>query len=212
MAPGRYHGNDGASPATSGSQEPTRPKSGIRKRGSWLALLPNPGLIGPDDLKVKYDFLTAILESMVLAIAESHDSRTQEPLRPYTALRRLFDNAEGPTQGGMHQPVGAIHMARWIHSGATRSGVSVVGSGAEARAPEQRQESVTRWLDDLSSAITRKEQASARAFPPDRSRVIDLADDFRWACARLRDFAVNPPEVPDSTHAPDHDNLPGGLV
>ena len=78
---------------------------------------------------------------------------------------------------------------------------AVVASGAEAWAPEQRQDAVTRWLDDLASAITRKEQASARAFPPDRARVIDLADDFRWACARLREFAVNPPEVPDSTHA-----------
>ncbi len=168
--------------------------------GSWLAF-PNPLVVPRSSMRTHADALAAVLESMVIALAACHDSKDQGPLRPYTALRRLFDDGvSGPTTGMGDRPVGARHVARWLQDGASRSGASILdppsGSAADATA-EQRLALLTDWARSTRQQyveLWRQHSATIRA---DRLLALDLADDYVWAVAQIEDFARNRVALPD---------------
>ncbi|MGV1004891.1 MAG: tubulin-like doman-containing protein [Candidatus Nanopelagicales bacterium] len=165
------------------------------KTATWLAF-PEPLLVPRRELVDHSDAMAAILESMVLAIASSHESPHQEPLRPYTALRRLFDeSAQTPTpEYAIDPPVGAFHMARWLADGHTRSGESVIDSSPDMT-PQERAAAVLEWLGDVREDFASWAADCAETVRPDRPRRTDLTADAEWAIDALTKYAKNPPKL-----------------
>ena len=67
--------------------------------GQWLNF-PNPLLTPPSAFIATYDWLPAVLESILLAIAQSHEPPVMRSLRPYGVLRELYDaHSQDPASG-----------------------------------------------------------------------------------------------------------------
>lgn len=159
---------------------------------SWLAF-PSPLLVPKGRWQAPADVLAAVLESMVIAVADGHDSRSQSSLRPYTALRNLYDQHPERPSTGMEELVAARNLARWVADGATKSGSSVVGR--KPATPEDRKQAALAWLDDTARAVAAANDASPHVLDPARPLVLDLADDVVWAATKLVELIKQPPEL-----------------
>lgn len=94
----------------------------------WLEF-PNPLLTPPERFKASYDWLPAILESIMLAMSRSHQNPVMGSLRPYKALRGVFDASPlGPAEGIVERS-GKDLVTRWLRDGD-------IGSGAPSRIPD----------------------------------------------------------------------------
>lgn len=94
----------------------------------WLEF-PNPLLTPPQRFKASYDWLPAILESILLAMSRSHQNPVMGSLRPYRALRGVFDASPlGPAEGIVERS-GKELVTRWLREGD-------IGSGAQTRVPD----------------------------------------------------------------------------
>jgi len=114
--------------------------------GQWLSF-PNPLLTPPAEYRASYDWLPAVLESILLAIAQSHEPPMMSSLRPYQVLRELFDaNSQDPASGLLQ--LSAVHLLReFVATGSSDPGlVSRVTSVAAASTPAERVAAATDWL------------------------------------------------------------------
>lgn len=121
---------------------------------AWTAF-PNPLLTPPSRFLARNDWMPAVLESVLIAIARVHEGGGFDlaPLRPYVLLRSLADSSTdgGPSQGigtsAARERIGAL---LWDTN--TRSGVDGVvstgGSSATARAEE-----AVAWIDRIRAFI-----------------------------------------------------------
>lgn len=175
-----------------------------REAGTWVAF-PHPLLSPPRVFLRSHDWLPAVLESSLLALARIGDAPVASSLRPYQLLRGLFDDAlSGPTSttSGMSTRSGNARLATWVETGVAASGAESRVPGAEAgTTPEQRQRAAREWLGAIGnivgeeylppgvdgatgggefSQITTREQAAGT--PMFR----DLAPDVWWAVRELK--------------------------
>lgn len=107
----------------------------------WLDF-PYPLLTPPSEFRGgSTDWLPAVLESHLVAIARSHDVPVMSSLRPYRRLRRMADaSAKEPAQGLTGGVTGELELARWLETGRTSSGIEsrIEGDTLEERAENAR--------------------------------------------------------------------------
>ncbi|ROP64138.1 tubulin-like doman-containing protein [Curtobacterium sp. PhB115] len=122
---------------------------------STWAPFPNPLLTPPSRFLARNDWMPAVLESLLIAIARVHEGGGFDltPLRPYVLLRSL---ADASTDGGPAQGIGTTaareRIAAWVWEPRTRSGVDGVVAGVERTAVE-RADGALAWLDRIHAFI-----------------------------------------------------------
>lgn len=109
----------------------------------WLAF-PHPLLTPPSEFYGKsVDWLPAVMESYLLAIADAHEVPVLHSLRPYQLLRRLFDKTTAKPAGGMYERSAELTLATWLATGATASSVP---SKIDAATLDERFDKAVEWL------------------------------------------------------------------
>jgi hypothetical protein len=114
----------------------------------WLSF-PNPLLTPPSQFVGEtFDWLPAVLETYLLAIANAHQSPVLGSLRPYQVLRAVYDRSEEQPASGLETRSlsGLTHLADWLRTGQTPSGA---GSRADADSLEQRYENAQTFLSTV---------------------------------------------------------------
>jgi hypothetical protein len=167
--------------------------------GKWLSF-PNPLLTPPSQFIAPYDWLPAVLEGILLAIAQSHEPPVMSSLRPYRVLRGLYDaNSQDPASGIV--PLSVVGLLReFILTGSSAPGLgSRIDSVAAARTPADRAAAAEDWLStvrDTSAEYLAPGGAGAAdggAFATIATRLKasktpifrDLAPDVFWATEAL---------------------------
>ena len=113
----------------------------------WLEF-PYPLLTPPSEFRGEsVDWLPAVLESELVAIAKAHEVPVMHSLQAYRRLRRIADsNPQHPERGLVDALNGVLELARWIETGTT-------SSGAPSRIPgetlEERATNATTWVEQI---------------------------------------------------------------
>lgn len=96
----------------------------------WPMLTPPSEFIG-----ASYDWLPAVLESVLLAISRSHEAPVMSSMRPYQSLRRLWDDSPNGPALRVSDLNGGRLLGEWLSTGKTASGVPsrIVASTADER-------------------------------------------------------------------------------
>jgi hypothetical protein len=93
----------------------------------WIAF-PHPLLTPPQQFVADYDWLPAVLESVLMAIARSAEQGPdQSPfasMRPYILLRSLYDQGQVGPVGRVMQRAADRTVLDWLQTGRTASGES----------------------------------------------------------------------------------------
>ena len=93
----------------------------------WVEF-PNPLLTPPSQFLASYDWLPAVLESILVAMARSHEAPVMESLKPYRLLRSIYDShSQGPATGIIEADA-KVTITNWLRTGET-------GTGANSRVP-----------------------------------------------------------------------------
>ncbi|MGO2110824.1 MAG: tubulin-like doman-containing protein [Pseudoclavibacter sp.] len=126
----------------------------------WLEF-PHPLLTPPSEFRGQsVDWLPAVLESHLIAIARAHDVPVMSSLRPYRRLRRLADaNLQHPERGLVEARGAVIELARWIETGDSPSGVA---SRIEGETLEERSENAKAWIEQIRTFTASNFIAPAR--------------------------------------------------
>lgn len=204
----------------------------------WIAF-PHPLLTPPSRFLADYDWLPAVLESVLLAIACSHQAPVMGSLRPYRLLRGIYDNSSQGPVSGINVLSGRALVAEWLTRGPVVPGgqSAITAAGADSTVDE-RASHATAWLSRIRSlagdhymapgedgatgggafsVVSRRNQASST--PMFR----DVAPDVFWATGelialveaeRVAAHAAPPPELrPDVPGIPVPDDgvqIPAG--
>ncbi|MBV8348497.1 MAG: hypothetical protein JOZ49_13480, partial [Mycolicibacterium sp.] len=177
--------------------EPVRIYDGDSQQ--WLAF-PHPLLTAPSQFIAGYDWLPAVLESILLAIARSYEPPVMSSLRPYRVLRGLYDaNSQDPASGIV--PLSVVGLLReFMLTGSSAPGLgSRIDSVAAAQTPADRAAAAEDWLStvrDTSAEYLAPGGAGAAdggAFATIATRLKasktpifrDLATDVFWATEAL---------------------------
>lgn len=191
--------------------------------GTWLGF-PNPLLTPPQKFTATYDWLPAVLESSLLAIARSHESPPMSSLRPYRVLRELFDASTQDPASGIIEISARRTLVDWLAEGRTPSGVpSRVPGVAAATTVDERVAAATAWLGSIRDLAGHHFMAPGRGAPGGGSFSVistrahasqtpifrDLAPDVHWATQRLvalleeaRAAALATPSTPGQAATP----------
>lgn len=162
---------------------------------------PHPLLTPPSQFRADYDWLPAVLESVLLAIARAHDAPIMSSLRPYQLLRRTYDSGPQEPTSGILEISASTLVTNWLRTGDTPpGGVSRVPEATGATSPHDRAEAATAWLESIRelagthfmsagrdgapgggafSVVSTRAQATATPI------FRDLAPDVYWATQRL---------------------------
>ncbi|MUL85848.1 MULTISPECIES: tubulin-like doman-containing protein [unclassified Mycolicibacterium] len=165
----------------------------------WLNF-PNPLLTPPSAFTASYDWLPAVLESSLLAIATSHEPPVMRSLRPYGVLRALYDShSQDPASGIVELSASAL-VREFLKTGTSGPGISSrVGPIAAAQTAEDRQAAAETWLGNVRDVAAQYLPADSPGATPDgafstvatRSKAAktpifrDLAPDVFWATEAL---------------------------
>ncbi|OBB30051.1 hypothetical protein A5792_19115 [Mycolicibacterium peregrinum] len=165
----------------------------------WLSF-PNPLLTPPSAFTASYDWLPAVLESSLLAIATSHEPPVMRSLRPYTVLRALYDSHSQDPASGIVELSAAALVREFLKTGTSGPGItSRVGPIAAAQTAEDRQAAAETWLGNVRDVAAQYLPADTPGATPDgafttvatRSKAAktpifrDLAPDVFWATEAL---------------------------
>lgn len=167
----------------------------------WVAF-PHPLLTPPSRFVAEYDWLPAVLESVLLAVARSHEAPVMASLRPYRLLRGIYDDtSQGPASGINVGDLAARRLATEWLAGRSRSGGSSAVPGADAAATvDDRADTALRWLTGIGRLAGEHYMAPDRngapgggAFSLVRTRVQasgtplfhDVAPDVFWSAGQL---------------------------
>ncbi|MEO3939263.1 tubulin-like doman-containing protein [Dermatophilaceae bacterium Soc4.6] len=158
----------------------------------WLAF-PHPLLTPPERFKALYDWLPAVLESSLLAVARFGDNPVGSSMRPYQTLRRLYDG--GPAEpannaSGMFRLAAQDLLASWLVSGQTaQGGLSRIRGVTPASTPDERSEASIAWLATIESTAEGYQGGASSLVNREQAGRIpmfaDLAEDVLWACQTL---------------------------
>ncbi|MDT5048703.1 MAG: hypothetical protein QOG75_4596, partial [Mycobacterium sp.] len=175
--------------------EPVRIFDG--EAGKWLSF-PNPLLTPPSQFIAPYDWLPAVLEGILLAIAQSQEPPVMSSLRPYRVLRGLYDaNSQDPASGIV--PLSVVGLLReFILTGSSAPGLgSRIDRVAAAQTPADRAAAAEDWLstvrDTSAEYLAPGGAAGGGAFATIATRLKasktpifrDLAPDVFWATEAL---------------------------
>lgn len=182
-----------ASPYT----EPVRIYDG--ENAAWLDF-PNPLLTPPAEFIASYDWLPAVLEGILIAIAQSHEPPVMRSLRPYTVLRSLYDShSQEPASGIVELSADGL-LRDFLAGTATAPGVSTrIPALAAAQTPEDRLAAAEQWLTSVRDVAAQYLPTGSPGAVPDaafaaiatRSKAAktpvfrDLAPDVYWATDTL---------------------------
>jgi len=167
--------------------------------GEWLDF-PHPMLTPPGRFLASYDWLPAVLESVLLAIALSHEPPVMSSLRPYRVLRGLWDSTTQDPVGGIYVLSARELLADWVLGRESACGGRSRVTGADlATTPDERAKAAIAWLTGirelshrlLGNAITRR---------PDASRIPlfrDLAADVNRMTGEIIRIIDDTPRDPD---------------
>ena len=165
----------------------------------WVSF-PHPLLTPPTRFIDINDWLPAVLESSLLAVARSHERPVMASLRPYQLLRELYDDAANLRKSGIQAVSGEDVLLDWLSDGDTPpDGASRVLGRAGGTTPGERAAAVEEWLTsvgdlvrrqyldhhvggDRTAAMTRRRQASEAPI------IRDVALDVVTATAELREL------------------------
>ncbi|WP_349826639.1 tubulin-like doman-containing protein [Brevibacterium litoralis] len=102
-----------------------------RKHSTWVSF-PHPLLTPPERfVGSTFDWLPAVLESVLLAVMEAHHEPVLSSMRPYQALRETFDETpQGPRQGLSVLSAEDLFVT-WLRDGTTPSGEPSRAHGAD---------------------------------------------------------------------------------
>ncbi|MEV8359745.1 tubulin-like doman-containing protein [Microbacterium sp. NPDC076895] len=174
-------------------------------RSVWLAFA-HPMLTPPSHFRGgDYDWLPAVLESQLLAIAHANNPPALSSLLPYRRLRELYDSSD---QGMSSTGVGALasrlagraHLGEWLREGAVPNGGRNVFAGTT---PTERAEAASAWASAQRSAIaslftspiTNRQDAAKVPF------FRDIAPDAQWALDEI--LRLMPDALDDARHGGD---------
>lgn len=120
------------------------------REARWLAF-PARLLTPPARFRGRDDWLPAVLESHSLAIVQCNGDVNLSALRPYVALRGIYDDSREEPQGPYGDPSGAAGLAAWLADGTWPSGqasevVPSAGLVGPAASPQQRADAAREWL------------------------------------------------------------------
>jgi hypothetical protein len=165
--------------------------------GKWLSF-PHPLLTPPSQFIAPYDWLPAVLEGILLAIAQSQEPPVMSSLRPYRVLRGLYDaNSQDPASGIVPMSVVAL-LREFILTGSSAPGLgSRIDGVAAAQTPADRAAAAEDWLSTVRDTsveyLAPGGAAGAGAFATIATRLKaaktpifrDLAPDVFWATEAL---------------------------
>ncbi|MFZ3391660.1 tubulin-like doman-containing protein [Rhodococcus sp. 7Tela_A2] len=182
---------------------------------------PNPLLTPPARFLANNDWLPAVLESVLIAMARSHESPVMSSMLPYRALRAVYDASAEKPAGGILEVSAKATLTEWLRTGETGTGwQSQVADTGPGTSIDARAKNAITWLNgvrDLTgthylapgdvgapgggvfSTITVREQASQTPF------FRDIAPDVYWATGELIDLVEEcklRAEQPDRAIAP----------
>lgn len=193
------------------------------EQNEWVDF-PHPLLTPPRRFVADYDWMPAVLESMLLAVATSHEAPVMSSLRPYRVLRRIYDSSTESVASGTsrHDLAARDALVDWLTGTVPGGGRSAVPELDEKSSVDERADRATTWLQQIKELAEvhymapgqRTEGSNQRArgggtFSLVRTREEasltpmwrDLAPDVFWAAGRLaelidlcRDDALAPPE------------------
>lgn len=203
----------------------------------WLPF-PNPLLTPPGNFLADYDWLPAILEGLLIAIAQSHQPPVLTSLHPYRALRRIYDDAYEDPVAGLHTLAAKTHLTRFLRNGNLGTGVpSVISGTGEGVSVDERATRVGAYLKKFHDFAGAHYMApgegggpgepgapgggtfSAISIRPQASQTPifrDVAPDVFWATRRLIELipecaeAANQPEAGGDRFPPAPPSGPGG--
>lgn len=90
--------------------------------GRWVGF-PHPLLTPPGRfIGSTFDWLPAVLESVLLAMAHAHEEPVLESLSPYRVLRSIYDATEQGPKRGLDPLAAEDILADWLRTGQTASG------------------------------------------------------------------------------------------
>ncbi|XSS42416.1 tubulin-like doman-containing protein [Propionibacteriaceae bacterium Y1685] len=117
-----------------------------REVGNWAGF-PYPMLTPPSAFKATYDWLPAVLESILLAQTQIHEAPVMASLRPYILLREIYDSNPLGQSTGILDREAVKRLQDWLPEGKTASGLpSRVPKIAQAQTMEERVEAAKEWL------------------------------------------------------------------
>lgn len=132
----------------------------------WLAF-PNPLLTPPAEFKADYDWLPAVLEGSLIAIAQSHQPPVMTSLHPYRALRRIYDDSPEDPVSGLHTLAAKNHMTRWLRTGNAGSGKASAIAGADGQVGvDDRARLLEGWLREFNDFAGRHYMAPGEGGGP----------------------------------------------
>ncbi len=169
----------------------------------WLDF-PHPLLTPPEQFRRNFDWLPAVLEAHLVAVARFGDQPVGGSMAPYEALRGLWDDSpDGPTATG----AGMFHLRversvkDWLRSGMTPPGPGSRVPGLVSTAdPEERRRAAVTWLQGIQDLVAEHFSPSGRGefaridTAEKRYRVPifrDLTGDLLVVLPQLVDIVVN---------------------
>lgn len=165
----------------------------------WLPF-PHPLLTPPAQFVASYDWLPAVLEAILLAIAQSQEPPVMRSLRPYQVLRGLFDNNSQDPASGIVELAAPKRLVECLRGGSvSRQLTSRIPSIAAAETPAERAEAAVEWLTTVRNLSSEYLPAGAsgaaeggqyttigsRAKAGKTPMFRDLAPDVYWATGVL---------------------------
>ena len=120
------------------------------ERTEWVDF-PHPMLTPPRDFEAPYDWLPAVLESVLIAVARSHEAPVMTSLRPYQVLRRIYDDSTEKKAGGiMRRAVtGRRALVGWLAGEPVGAGPSAVTGVTPQSSVDERAALATKWLNAI---------------------------------------------------------------
>lgn len=174
-----------------------------RTTGEWVQF-PFPLLTPPDTFAAPYDWLPALLESSLIAVARSHQPPVFSSLRPYQLLRAVYDDSPNRPAGGIVRPSASRLIPEFLSQGQLpMAAASRVPGIAEATTIGERAELTRTWLTQIGDlagvhflpAGTRGAVGGgtfsiigSRAKAAQTPIFRDVAEDVFWAVARLQEL------------------------
>lgn len=168
---------------------------GLGTEGEWLDF-PHPLLTPPGRFLAGFDWLPAVLESVLLAIAKAQDAPAMASLAPYRALRCLHDDTSQEPVGGIYVLASREILDDWLASGRVPPGGASRVPGADvASTRAERAAAAIEWLGPVREvargllADAPGREAGTRRARADRTPLLrDLAVDVNEVLPELADL------------------------
>ncbi|ETT25681.1 hypothetical protein RAJCM14343_0530 [Rhodococcus aetherivorans] len=113
---------------------------------AWVDF-PHPLLTPPSRFLAHNDWLPAVLESVLLAMARSHESPVMQSMLPYRTLRAIYDASPEKPAGGILEVSAKSILTQWLRTGETGTGwqSQVTDTGPDVSI-DARAENAATWL------------------------------------------------------------------